>query len=151
MMVSMIHPWFYGWYDIHLLFSMTINVYMLWILMIILHGAFALLLMTIAWRKKKIADESFNLLEKSSMKNGDAKWRWRSPQGAKMRWFCIWRCCTAKSILLCFRVLVDERNISMHALFQDTTPIKMATLRYNIYKGDYISWVENCDFCALTD
>lgn len=80
-------------------------------------------------RGVKVADEILCLLEKSPSKNGNSKWRCRAPPGGEDRvvlYFTSLRgirktfddCCVVKLILFGFRVLVDERDISMHAPFR---------------------------------
>jgi hypothetical protein len=77
----------------------------------------------------KVADESLCLLEKTPLKNENSKWCFRAPPGGEDRvvlYFTSLRgsrktfdnCCIVKLILCGFRVLVDERDISMHAPFR---------------------------------
>lgn len=80
-------------------------------------------------RSVKVADENLCLLEKTPSKNGNSKWRFRAPPGGEDRvvlYFTSLRgirktfddCCIVKLILFGLRVLVDERDISMHAPFR---------------------------------
>jgi hypothetical protein len=77
----------------------------------------------------KVADESLCLLKKTPLKNENSKWCFRAPLGVEDRvvlYFTSLRgsrktfdnCCIVKLILYGFRVLVDERDISMHAPFR---------------------------------
>jgi glutaredoxin-related protein len=108
-------------------------------------------------RGVKVADESLCLLQKTPLKNENSKWCFRAPPGGENRvvlYFTSLRgirktfdnCCIVKLILCGFRVLVDERDISMHAPFrQELQDLlgKPITVPRLFIAGKYIGGVED--------